>query len=476
MSGAPDTAQAPATDTHPSSRVPWPARLGFGVGDLSFNLVWQGTSLFLMYFYTDVLGIAPAVAGAIYLAAMVWDAVTDPLIATLADRTRTKMGKYRPWLLYGAAPFAASYPLAFSGPGNLPVDPVVWALITHISLRTAYTVVSMPFNSLQARLTDDAQERAVLAGFRMIGAASGGLIVVFVTPVLVTQFGEGREADAYFTAACIAGVVAFGALIYCFASMREPDAGTPADTPALWEDIKSIGPAFLKNPPLIRVFAIIVIASICLGMFGKNMLYHFKYHLDAPDLAVFGLVLPAILLIVGVPFWVRFAGKTSKRTALSAGVWITLAGYLAFFVNPTTDVALTLGAIALTGFGGSAMAVMFWAMLPDTVEYGEAMTGIRAEAKTFGFATFAQKAAVGVNAMLLGALLGWAGFEPNVDQSETTLLAMKAIMALIPALGAVAILVLLRGYDLDRARHQELLQMIAERKSGDLVTPRPGRV
>ena len=99
-----------------ASRVPFAARFGFGVGDLSFNLVWQGTALFLMYFYTDVLGIAPTTAGFIYLVAMVWDAVTDPVIATLADRTRTRMGRYRPWILFGAAPFAISYPLAFSAP------------------------------------------------------------------------------------------------------------------------------------------------------------------------------------------------------------------------------------------------------------------------------------------------------------------------------------------------------------------------
>ncbi|MEL7452335.1 MAG: MFS transporter [Pseudomonadota bacterium] len=174
MSGVSEPAQSLA-GAPPSSPVPLTVRVGFGVGDFGFLLVWQGTALFLMYFYTDVLGIAPTVAGLIYLAAMVWDAVTDPVIASLADRTRTRLGKYRPWLLFGAAPFALAYPLAFSAPPDwLPVSVVVWALITHVALRTAYTIVSMPFNSLQARLTSDAQERAVLAGFRMVGAASGG--------------------------------------------------------------------------------------------------------------------------------------------------------------------------------------------------------------------------------------------------------------------------------------------------------------
>jgi GPH family glycoside/pentoside/hexuronide:cation symporter len=458
------TAQDPAK-TPISSQVSLPVRIGFGVGDFGFLLVWQGTALFLMYFYTDVLGISAAMAGLIYLIAMVWDAVSDPIIATLADRTQTKMGKYRPWLLFGALPFAISYPLAFSGPPAwLAIDVIVWALITHIVLRTAYTVVSMPFNSLQARLTSDAQERSVLAGFRMVGAASGGLAVVFITPVLVGTYGEGRQAEAYFAAACIAGATAFFALIYCFFAMKEPD-DAPAETARpIWEDLKSIGPILLNNPPLIRVFAIIVIASICMGMFGKNMLYHFKYHLNAPEMAVFGLVMPAVFLILAVPFWVWLAGKTSKRTALASGTVIALVGYAGFFLNPTTDLTITLIMIALTGIGGAALAVMFWAMLPDTVEYGEAMTGVRAEAKTFGFATFAQKAAVGINAILLGLLLSWVGFEANVDQSEGTLLGMKAVMALVPAIGAVAILWILKGYKLDRERHAELVAKIKAQK------------
>ncbi|MEL6113552.1 MAG: MFS transporter, partial [Pseudomonadota bacterium] len=244
MSKASDPAQpmsGPPSGVPPSSPVPLTVRIGFGVGDFGFLLVWQGTALFLMYFYTDVLGIAPTIAGLIYLIAMVWDAVTDPVIASLADRTRTRMGKYRPWLLFGAAPFGLAYPLAFSAPPDwLPLSIIAWALLTHVALRTAYTVVSMPFNSLQARLTSDSQERSVLAGFRMVGAASGGLAVVFLTPMLVTQFGEAREAEAYFTAAAIAGVISFLALMYCFATMREPEMEDEPTETRFLDDLKSI--------------------------------------------------------------------------------------------------------------------------------------------------------------------------------------------------------------------------------------------
>jgi len=452
-----------------STKVPLRSKVGFGLGDFGFVLIWQGTAMFLMYFYTDVLGIGPLIAGAIYLTAMVWDAITDPIMATLADRTRTRMGRYRPWILYGALPFALSYPLAFSSPGNLPIEPWVWALGTHVLLRTTYTIVSMPFNSLQARLTQDADERSVLAGFRMVGAASGGLAIVFLTPVIVGAFGPNRELEAYFTVACIAGVLTLAGLLFCFFSMREPEEtdAEPGKVPFL-SDLGSVLPMFLKNPPLIRVFAIIVIGSICLAMFGKNVLYHFKYDMQRPDLVTPALVLPAILLILTTPFWVWVSKVRSKRDALGLGSAIALVGYLVFFLNPSQNVPVAMAAILATGIGGSALAVMFWAMLPDTVEYGEAVTGIRAEAKTFGFATFAQKAAVGINAALLGLLLQVSGFEANAVQSEGTLLGMKAIMALVPGAGCVAILVILRGYKLDRSMHATMVDRINDRKAAQI--------
>ncbi|PXW69808.1 GPH family glycoside/pentoside/hexuronide:cation symporter [Blastomonas natatoria] len=450
----------------PRTSVPLGTRIGFGVGDFGFLVVWQGTTLFLMYFYTDVMGIDPVLAGTIYLAAMVWDAVTDPVVAAMAERTRTRWGRYRPWIALGAVPFGVSFALAFSTPGSLPVEPWIWALGTHLLLRTAYTIVSMPFNAMQARLTSDANERTVLAGFRMVGAATGGLAIVVLMPLVVQIFSEQGEAYGYFVAASLAGALAVAGLLYCAAAMREPGAGEEAaPEQSLLADIAAIPGLFRSNGPLVRVFGVIVIGSICLGMFGKNVLYHFKYDVGREDLTTIALVLPAILLVLSTPFWVWLSQRRSKRDALSIGLIISLVGYLFFFFNPSDFLLGTFAAIALIGFGGASLPVMFWAMLPDTIEYGEYRSGTRAESRTFGFATFAQKAAVGINALLLGALLGWSGFEANAEQLPSTLIAMKAIMALVPAAGSIAIWGILRGYHLDRAAHDALVRALNDRRS-----------
>jgi len=444
--------------------VPLGTRIGFGVGDFGFLLVWQGTTLFLMYFYTDVLGIDPFLAGAIYMAAMIWDAITDPIIAAMAERTRTRWGRYRPWIALGAIPFGVSFALAFSPPAILPAAPWIWALATHLLLRTAYTVVSMPFNSMQARLTSDSNERTTLAGFRMVGAASGGLLIVVLMPLVVRAFSVRGEAYGYFVAASLAGAMAAAGLLYCAIAMREPNVGLEAPPEnSLLEDILAIPSLFRSNGPLVRVFGVIVIGSICLGMFGKNILYHFKYDVGREDLITTALVLPAILLVVSTPFWVWLSKRRSKRDALSFGLIIALAGYVFFFFNPSQFLPGAFAAIALIGFGGAALPVMFWAMLPDTIEYGECHSGIRAESRTFGFATFAQKAAVGINALLLGAMLSRVGFEANSVQTASTLFAMKGIMTLVPAVGTVVILAILRGYRLDQAAHDALVRELEER-------------
>lgn len=448
----------------PQQRVPLGTRIGFGIGDFGFLVVWQGTTLFLMYFYTDVLGIDPVLAGTIYLVAMIWDAVTDPVIAALAERTRTRWGRYRPWIALGALPFGVSFALAFSTPGSLPVAPWAWALGTQLLLRTAYTVVSMPFNSMQARLTSDANERSVLAGFRMVGAASGGLAIVVLMPMIVQAFADQGEAYGYLVAASLAGGLAVAGLLYCAAAMCEPGIDSDlAPKSSLLEDIAAIPGLFRSNGPLIRVFGVIVIGSICLGMFGKNVLYHFKYDIGREDLTTIALVLPAILLVVTTPLWVWLSKRRSKRDALALGLVIALAGYVLFFFNPSQFLPGAFAAIALIGLGGASLPVMFWAMLPDTIEYGEYRSGVRAESRTFGFATFAQKAAVGINALLLGALLSWAGFEANAVQAPSTLVAMKAIMALVPAAGSIAILAILRGYLLDRQAHEDIVNVLQER-------------
>jgi glycoside/pentoside/hexuronide:cation symporter, GPH family len=248
--------------------------------------------------------------------------------------------------------------------------------------------------------------------------------------------------------------------------MREPAEiqTSPVAKLKISRELSLVADMFKRNGPLVRIFLVITTISIALTMFGKNVLYFFKYDLERPDLAPLALALPGFLMLIAVPFWVILSQKTSKRFTWMVGSIIALSGYLAFYLVNGASVALVMGSIVLISLGGSAFAVMFWSMLPDTVEYGQAQTGIRQEARVFGFASFAMKAALGFNALLLGILLEMSGYVANQAQNQGTLDSIRAMMTLIPALGVIVSVALLWRYPIDGAYHADLRRQIAAEK------------
>ena len=217
-----------------------------------------------------------------------------------------------------------------------------------------------------------------------------------------------------------------------------------------------------RNGPLLRVLACIILASLCLAMLGKTLLYWFKYAVDDEPAAGLALMMSGLMLVLCAPMWAGYANRTSKRRAWMTGATITLIGCLAFFALPMRDKYFIYPILVVIGIGTSSFAVMFWSMLPDTVEYDRWVSGESHEAKVFGFASFAQKAALGVNAFLLGALLDLVGFVPSEVQTESTLLGLKSIMTLIPALGALLTIIVLARYPLDANMHQRILSELSK--------------
>jgi len=448
------------------ARMPTSAKAAFGVGDFGLNLVYQGAGFFLLYVYTDVFDVRPSIAGAIYALAMVWDAVIDPLIGVLADRTRTRWGRYRPWIILGAAPLGLSYAAAYWNPGLAGAALLAWLILTHCLLRTMFAIASIPYSSLQARLTHDARERTALAGFRMIGAAAGGLTVAIITPGLVQHMAPSDPGRGFLFAGAIAGGLVIAALIYVSLALHEPrDAGENAAPAPLGSDMAAFFKQLLRNIPLAQVFAILILGSIALSMFSKIILYYFKYVLAAPaGTETFALMAVPVAMIVLVPFWVVLANRTSKRTAWMIGSMMSAAGLSALFFNTSHDLTTAYAIIAVIAAGFSSIGVLAWAILPDTVEWGEAKLGVRHEAKIFGFSAFAQKSALGVNAFLIGVVLDATGYTPNAAQSPGAINGIIGLIALAPLACVLATMAVMAFYPIDARTHAALKAEIAARK------------
>ena len=436
-------------------------RVAYGIGDYAICLYWSGVGLYLLYFYTDVVGITPLLAGWIYALGIAWDAITDPFMGYLAERTRTRMGSYRPYIFYGAIPLAFSFILLFWVPPFEGTKLFIFLLMANLVHRTCFTIVSVPYSSLTARITDDSDERTKLTTARMLGASFGTLSVSALGFPIVLWFGGADEALGFIFLGMICGLTAVIVLSITVKFVEERRFNfTPSQLPSFSKVSKSVA----ENYPFWIVFGSILILGSTSIMFNNNLIYFVKYSLDlhAYQGLILGVSSGAALL--AIPLWAFAALKIGKRNSWMTAMTILLIGFLVFYFYPIASLVELLIVLGFIGIGNGATGVLFWSMLPDTIEYGEWKTGVRTESSLYGFMTFAQKGAIAFAALLLGMVLTQIGFEPNEIQSEQTLSGLKFVMTWIPLVGIFISFILVYFYPIDKSFHKKLINEIEIRK------------
>ena len=436
-------------------------RAAYGIGDYAICLYWSGVGLYLLYFYTDVVGISPLYAGWIYAIGITWDAITDPFMGFIAERTRSKWGSYRPFIIFGSVPLALSFVLLFWVPPFEGTFLFLFLLLVNIFHRSCFTIVSVPYSSLTARITDDSDERTKLTTARMLAASFGTFSISAAGFPIVLFFGSGNESTGFLFLGLISGSIAILilAITVYFVEERTFDPVNQINA-----NFKLIAKSVSQNYPFWIVFSSILILGSTALMFNNNLIYFVKYSLDLH--AYQGLLLGTSggFTLLAIPFWALLALRLGKRNSwLIAMVWL-LIGFLAFYFYPTQSLSELLIILAFLGFGNGATGVLFWSMLPDTIEYGEWKTGIRTESSLYGFMTFAQKGAIGISALLLGIILTNIGFIPNETQSQETLDNLKIVMSWVPISGVILSLVMVIFYPINKSFHAKLLKDIAENK------------
>src|SRR5215217_3598451 len=409
-------------------------KIAIGAGDFGFNLYWQTAGLYLLFFYTDGLGIPAATAGLIYMVALIWDAILDPIVGIVADRTRSRFGRYRPYFIFGAPLLALAFVAVFVGPAYPTAGAVAFAAGTHVLFRTLYAVVSIPYASLFARITRDSAQRGDLAGIRMVFAALGA-VGVAATLIILSVAWAARGLDA---------------------------AGDP---PSVRLPARDVLRSLLGNRALLLVLGAVLVSSFASTMFGKNLLYYFKYVVGKPELGSLALALSAVVAVVFIPLWTVVIRLVGKRNTWLIGAVPGLVGLVLWHLADGHGLPMLFGSLALQAFGGASYVVCFWAMLPDTVEYGEWKSGVRTESLTFGLTVLGQKVALGLGAGFLGLLLTHVGYTANVAQTPDTLAGIKSMMFWWPFIGGLISLALIVFYPLDRKTHDRMVAEIAARAS-----------
>ncbi|MFV3074535.1 MFS transporter [Niveispirillum fermenti] len=440
------------------------AKLGYGVGDFGLNLYWQSILLFILFFQMDVLGLSAVDAGLCFLIASVWDAGMDPLMGIISDRTRTRLGRYRPFILFGTVPLALSFWLCFTPPGFLDpgsVGMMVFATLSHMLLRTCYAVVGIPYSSLTAAMTRDSDERASLTGWRMLLAFAGATSVSALLPLLARWFGDYSPA-----AACI-GALAVLAHLACGLSVRELPPPVRSEAPGRMDLGADLG-GFLRmvgrNGPLLRLMLATVALHLSLGILMRNMPFMLKYDLGGDaDLTASALTWFSAAGVAAVPVWVWTARRWSKAAAWQAGSVMTIAGSLFLALVPPGALWSTLACLTLISFGHAAHAVAMWSMLPDAVDYAHWRHRRRDEAKIYGLSSLILKLSLGGSAFVGGIVLDGVGYRPGGAQAAETLEGFRLLAGLAPALGLGLSMLAIAGYRLDAARHGRIQAFLGRR-------------
>ena len=441
------------------------ASLGYAVGDLGINLYFISTLTYLLYFYTDVLGISAAAAAGVFLVARMVDAVTDPLMGAIAERTRTRWGRLRPYLLWGALPLGAITVATFSVPDLDESGKVIWAYVTYTLFGILYTVVTIPYSALTASLTDDYQERTRLSTFRMAFAFSGALIVSVGVAQWVRMFAN--PAEGYVLIMSIFACVATMLLLITFFNTKEVVQPPPEQKLSLNDSLRAV----FYNPPLLIVIALFTLGMLSFTVRQTVTIYYFSYNVGRPDLIGAFFAATLATMFVGLVFVPRLAERFSKAGAIQIGALFTVLASIGFYLTPVSEPVWVIFWGCLVALGGAPIAVLGWAMIPDTVDYAQWRFGKRADGAVYSMSSFFQKLAKALGGAGVATALATVGYVANQPQSAETLDMILHLMTVVPIGLMVLMIFLARLYKLDGETHARMRADLAQRYESEPEAP-----
>ena len=434
-------------------------KIAYGFGDFASSMFWKLFSMFLLFFYTDVFGIAAAAVGTMFLVVRIWDAVMDLLIGAACDRTSTRWGKFRPYLLFGAAPFAVVGIITFITPDLSPSGKLVYAYVTYASMMMIYSLVNVPYSSMLGVMTDNPDDRTSLASFRFIGAFSGGLLVTATANSLVEYFGkDGNVASGYQWTVGIYAVLAAIFFVLTFAGTKERLKPAIEQKSSLKTDFKDIA----KNGPWFIMLGASISVLIFNSLRDGAILYYFKYFIKDQTISFFGTeysfsqsVLASAYMsiwlatnILGVVLAKPISGKIGKKnTFLLSVVTSAILSFLIFFLQPQ-QLGLIFFSNILIGISAGIVLPLMWSMYADIADYSEWKNKRRATGLIFSSSTMSQKFGWTLGGALNGWLLSAYGFQANVEQTPNALEGIRLMLTVFAGLGALLGVVFMYFYPL----------------------------
>ncbi|MEI8306528.1 MAG: MFS transporter [Chloroflexales bacterium] len=462
----------------PAERLALSAKLAFGAGDLAPAIATILISFFQFVFLTEIAGLNPLAAGSVRSILTIWDAVNDPVVGWLSDRTRSRWGRRRPWILFGAVPFGIIFALQWIVPPFDDTGKFIYYVIVGVLLNTAFTAVNVPYTALTPELTQDYDERTSLNAFRFAFSIGGSLIVAVLHPIIVGSFAD--KTTGYVVSGAIWGIVCVPPLLWCFWGTRERFRSDDEERVSLGEQLRTT----FSNGPYLFVIGIYLFSWLAIQVTSTVLVPYVTYWLGSVSqfpLSVIGLtfhkpsdIVPIMLFAVqGSAFvflfvWNAICPRIGKKAVYMIGMifWIGVQSVL-FFVQPQ-QVGLALLLAVLAGVGVATGYIIPWSMMPDVIDYDELRTGRRREGMYYGLMVLLQKFGLAAGLFMVGAVLNSAGYNGSFgpgEQPASALLALRWMIGPVPTVALIAGMIVTAFYPITKQKHAEILAQLERRKA-----------
>lgn len=456
-------------------------KIGYGFGDMASSMFWKLFAAYLMVFYTDIFGLPAAAVGTMFLITRVWDSVFDPIVGIAADRTESRWGKFRPYLLMLALPFGIIGFFTFFTPDISPTGKLVYAYATYSLMMMVYSAINVPYASLLGVMSPDPRDRNVLSTYRMTFAYIGSFVALFFFMLIVEKLGGhssqplAQQQTAWATTVGFFSVVCVLLFVGCFALTRERVRPIKESRSSLKDDVSDL----LHNRPWWILLGAGVAALVFNSIRDGATVYYFKYFIDEDAAGTEGIDLMGtafkysalylglgqlsnIIGVVAAAPLSNLIGK--KRTYMSAMALATVLSVI-FFWFDRDDLTLIFVFQVLISICAGAIFPLLWSMYADCADYSELKTGNRATGLIFSSSSMSQKFGWAIGTAITGWLLAAFGFEANAVQSAETIDGIKAFLSFLPAIGTALSVIFISFYPLSEKRMIEITAQLEARRA-----------
>jgi glycoside/pentoside/hexuronide:cation symporter, GPH family len=439
-------------------------KVGYGLGDMASNLFWQMFAIYIALFYTDVFMLPAVAMGTMMLVTRIGDAFIDPLIGVIADRTKSRWGHFRPYLVWMALPMAITAVLTFTTPNAAPATKHVYAYVTLSLMMIAYSAINIPYSALLGVLSPSSTERTSASSYRFVLALIPVFIIVAATEPMAVLFGGSKTSPfGWMMAMVVYALAAVVLFVVTFATTKERVQPPAKQKMSLKSDLTDL----IGNKPWVVLCVVGISALTYANIRGMVIAYYFKYVVvNGDDYFKYVMWTGAAAFVAGVMVTSPLAKKFGKRNFYTVSMSVTALLTIAFYFIPKDNIALIWGAHGLISVCAAPTAPLVWAMYADAADYSEWKGGRRATGLVFSAASFAQKFGWAIGGAGTGWLLAYFDFQPNVHpqpvRAENGIMLM---MSIIPAVGAIAAAAALFFYELDEPTVKRMTDELAKRRA-----------